>query len=258
MSRFQFNPITQTPFLMGHDSDFFEMVTRYLEKHEFSPHEALEYWPVLTRRTTLQRFLALAELFKLTLNVPGDIAEFGVWQGHSLLTWANLLEIFCNTDRSKQVFGFDTFTGFGEFSSEDGLQDQSQRKTLDAFDGRRAYDCLVDAISLYDADRFVPWKNRIILVEGDVTETVPKWVAENPGRRLSLVYLDLDVYRPTKVVMEKLWKLMPNGAVMAFDEYAKPTWQGESQAVDEFLGDKLQVLQKFSWNSSPGAFLVKS
>jgi hypothetical protein len=170
MTKYQFNPITQTPFLKGHDSEFFEMVEGYLKKHEFSAHEALEYWPILTRRTTLQRFLALTELFKLTINVPGDIAEFGVWQGHSLLTWANLLEIFCSTDRSKQVFGFDTFAGFGEFTSEDGLEDSTQRKTLNAFGGRQTYSRLVDAISLYDIDRFVPWKNRIILVEGDVTD----------------------------------------------------------------------------------------
>jgi hypothetical protein len=59
-------------------------------------------------------------------------------------------------------------------------------------------------------------------------------------------------------VIEELWNLMPAGAVMAFDEYAKPAWQGESLAVDEFLAGKHQTLKKFSWNSSPGAYLVKA
>ena len=235
MSKLNFNPITQTPFLGGHDSNFFEAISSYLKKHEFTPHEALEYWPILTRRTTLQRFLALNELLRLTLDVPGDIAEFGVWQGHSLLTWANLLEIYCTTDRSKQVFGFDTFAGFEEFSSEDGVQDENQRKTKDAFGGESVYNRLIDAIKLYDSDRFVSWKSRITLVKGDVMKTLPAWIGENQGRRFSLVYLDLDVYHPTKLVIESLWDRMPSGAVIAFDEYAKPAWQGETSAVDGFL-----------------------
>lgn len=259
--KYQFNPITQTPFVEGgHDSKFFEAMSNYLQKHCFSAHEALEYWPILTRRTVLQRFLALNELLKMTIDVPGDIAEFGVWQGHSLLTWANLLEIYAITDRSKEVFGFDTFAGFTEFSKQDGEKDNiAQRKTMDAFGGKIVYERLLGAIELYDMDRFVSWKKRITLVEGDVLKTLPKWLEENPGRRISLVYLDLDVYKPTKLVIERLWDRMPNGAVIAFDEYAKPAWQGESQAVDEFLAEnnRLERLKKFSWNSTPGAYLVK-
>lgn len=264
MSHHSFNPITQTPFISkggeSHDSDYFESVDLYLQKHSFSAHEALEYWPILTRRTSLQRFLALNELFKITLDVPGDIAEFGVWQGHSLLTWANLLEIYATTDRSKEVFGFDTFAGFTSFAKEDGTTgDVQQRKTLDSFGGESVYRKLLDAIELYDMDRFVSWKNRISLIVGDVMETLPKWLSDNQGRRFSLVYLDLDVYEPTKFVMDQLWSHMPNGAVLAFDEYAKPAWQGESQAVDEFLQENglKETLKKFPWNSTPGAYLIK-
>jgi len=255
----QFNPITQTPFIGSHDSEAYERTANYLGTHGFTPHEALEYWPILTRRTSLQRFLALNELVKMTLEVPGDIAEFGVWQGHSLLTWANLLEIYATTDRSKEVFGFDTFAGFTGFSTKDGSLDSSQRKDLAAFGGRSVYERLVDAIALYDSDRFVPWKKRINLVQGDVVESLPQWLADNQGRRLSLVYLDLDVYEPTKFVLERVWDCMPAGAVLAFDEYAKPAWQGETAAVDEFLtkNKRTEKLRKFRWNSTPGAFFVK-
>lgn len=258
MSKLEYNPITQTPFIGNHDSAFFKAMSAYLHKHRFTAHEALEYWPILTRRTSLQRFLALNELINLTLDVPGDIAEFGVWQGHSLLTWANLLEIYCTTDRSKQVFGFDTFSGFEEFDSVDGDIDITQRKSLDSFGGKEVLERLNDAIELFNSDRFVPWKSRIELVMGDVMKTLPVWLEKNQGRRFSLVYLDLDVYKPTKFVIEELWEKMPKGAVIAFDEYAKPAWQGESSAVDEFFLTKNQKIRKFRWNSSPGAFIIKT
>jgi hypothetical protein len=254
----KFNPITQTPFLGGHDSAFFERVQSYLEENKFSPHEALEYWPLLSRRTTLQRFLALDELIRATLDVPGDIAEFGVWQGHSLLTWGNLLEIHCNTDRSKQVFGFDTFTGFTQLDEEDGSgEDVQQRRSLLAFKQRESYQRLVGAIELYDSDRFVAWKPRIHLVKGDVNLTLPDWIKNNGGRRFSLVYLDLDVYAPTKIVLDNVWSLVPKGGIVAFDEYAKPAWPGESLAVDEFFYDKSERIRKFTWTSSPGGYVVK-
>jgi hypothetical protein len=253
-----FNPITQTPFRGEHDESVYKSLSEYLDRHGFTSQEALEYWPLLTRRTTLQRFLALHELFKLTIDVPGDIAEFGVFQGHSLMTWANLLEIYSTTDRSKQVLGFDTFSGFPGFSSQDGLTDnEKERKTLSALRDDSAYLRLKDAIRMYDNDRFVPWKDRVVLVKGDITETLPKFMASNAGRRFSLIYLDLDIYAPTKLVLETVYDKVPAGGIICFDEYAVPAWEGESAAVDEFFANKNERMRTLPWNSSPGAFIIK-
>lgn len=253
-----FNPITQTPFRGDHDRDIFEKLSNYLKQNSFSAQEALEYWPLLTRRTSIQRFLACNEILKLTIDVPGDIIEFGVFQGHSLMTWANLLEAYCTTDRSKQVFGFDTWAGFPGFSDEDGSQrSDSDRKTETSLIDDKAYDRLIGAIDLYDADRFVSWKKRIQLIKGDIMVTLPKFLDNNLGRRFSLVYLDLDIYKPTKLALDLIWDRVPRGGVLCFDEYAVPAWEGETQAVDEFLESKSERLLKLPWNSSPGAYLVK-
>ena len=46
--------------------------------------------------------------------------------------------------------------------------------------------------------------------------------------------------------------------MVLFDEYGIPDWQGETQAVDEFLADKPGLrLETFTWTNSPAAYLVK-
>lgn len=92
----------------GIDSSIEQAIEEHCDKYEISPGEAVKLFPVLIRRQMLKRFLAHHELFLKTLDVPGDIAELGVFRGLGLLTWANLLEIYCIGDRTKTVWGFKT------------------------------------------------------------------------------------------------------------------------------------------------------
>ena len=85
---------------------------------------------MLARRQALKRFLAHVELFKMTLDVPGDVAEFGVFRGFGLFTWANLLESYCIGDRTKVVYGFDNWQGFTGFSEQDSVPFADAGKTV--------------------------------------------------------------------------------------------------------------------------------
>ena len=100
---------------------------------------------------------------------------------------------------------------------------------------------LESAISIFDADRFIPIKPRIKLIDGDIEQSVPAFVRDNPGVRFSLVHFDCDLYRPTKIALEALWPHVSRGGVILFDEYAIADWPGETAAVDEFLADKPEV-----------------
>jgi Macrocin-O-methyltransferase (TylF) len=95
-------------------------------------------------------------------------------------------------------------------------------------------------------------------VRGQIEDTVPRFLAENPGVRFSLVHFDCDLYRPTKVAIEAMWERVARGGVVIFDEYAIPAWAGETAAVDEFLARTPDVrLKTFAWTNVPGAYLVK-
>ena len=220
----------------------------------------MKLFPVLARRQWLKRFLAHVELFRLTLEVPGDIAEVGVFRGLGLMTWANLLEAYCIGDRTKTVYGFDNWRGFRELTPEDGGEVLSVEKEAGGFSPARYFDELCEAIAIYhDRDRFIPWKPRVKLIEGDVEESAARFVQDEPGVRFSLVHLDCDLYTPTKAALEAFWPRLSRGGVMMFDEYAISDWPGETRAVDEFFADKPEVrIRKLPWNNCPAGYVIKS
>lgn len=220
--------------------------------------DTLKLFPVLARRQWLKRFLAHAEMFKRTLDVPGDIVELGVFRGAGLFTWANLLETFCIGDRTKVVYGFDNWKGFTQLRPEDGSEDAAGQKFAGGFSPEGFRDELLNAIRIFDEDRFISWKARIKLVDGDIEKTVFRFVEENPGVRLSLVHFDCDLYQPTKAALEALWPRLSRGGIFLFDEYAISNWPGETQAVDEYFADKPEIrIRKLEWNNVPAGYVVK-
>ena len=242
----------------GPDSEFEDRIEQLCEKFGIGPLDAIKQFPVLARRQWLKRFLAHTELFKLTLEVPGDIAELGVFRGLGLMTWANLLETYCIGDRTKIVYGFDNWKGFTELSDEDHTKLEELQKEEGGFSPGRYFEELRDAIVLFDSDRFVPWKGRIKLVEGDIETTIPNFVKENPGVRFSLIHFDCDLYKPTKIALEHLFPKVSRGGVILFDEYSIKDWPGETQAVDECLREQPGIeLRKFPWTNAPAAYLIK-
>jgi Macrocin-O-methyltransferase (TylF) len=239
------------------DDNIEALLDAHFEQFDILPKDIWRNFSLYTRRTFLKRFLSHYELFRRTINLPGDIVEFGVYRGASLMAWANFLEIRNMGDRQKRVFGFDNFAGFGELTDADGPDDESVGKTSGGFSSEDFEAPLRDVISIFDRDRFIPYKDRIVLIKGDIEETLPRFVEEHSGIRISLLHFDVDLYRPTILGLELLWDLVVPGGVVAFDEYGIAPWEGESKAVDEFFADRDVTIQRFDWCSNPGGFIVK-
>ncbi|REL34832.1 TylF/MycF/NovP-related O-methyltransferase [Thalassotalea euphylliae] len=239
------------------DDEVETRLVEHFEKYDVSHNDVWKNFPIYTRRTTLKRFLAHYELFQKTVHLPGDIVELGVFKGASLMSWANFMEIRNMGDRHKKVVGFDNFKGFGELDEKDGAACADAQKQIGGFDSSSFEEPLIDAIDIFDQDRFIPYKKRVHLVKGDIEQTVPQYVNENPGMRISLLHFDVDLYRPTLTALESLWPLVVPGGVVAFDEYGIPPWEGEAKAVDEFFAGQNIELKRFDWCSNPGAYLIK-
>ena len=242
----------------GLDETIEKQIEEHCRRFGIDALTALKFFSVLARRQWLKRFLAHHDLFKRTLEIPGDIAELGVFRGAGLFTWANLLESYCIGDRTKVVYGFDNWKGFTEILPQDGTNEDQTYKFPGGYSPAAYRDELLDAIRLFDADRFIPWKTRIQLVEGEIEEKVPAFLRENPGVRFSLVHFDCDLYKPTKAALEALWPRVSRGGLLLFDEYSMREWPGETQAVDEFFKDKPEVkIQTLPWTNTPGAYILK-
>lgn len=239
------------------DEDIELLLDTHFKKYNISKLEISRNFQIYTRRIFLKRFLAHYELFRMTVDLPGDIVELGVYRGSSLMSWANFLELRNMGDRQKQVIGFDNFAGFSSFDKKDGKVDKKIRKQLGGFDGGVFENILKDAIAIFDKDRFIPYKPRIILVKGNIEKTIPFFIKKNPGLRISLLHFDCDLYRPTKIALEALWSLVVPGGAVLFDEYGIRPWEGESKAVDEYFEGKNITMRRLDWAPNPGGYIIK-
>lgn len=136
------------------------------------------------------------------------------------MTWANFLESHCVSDRTKIVYRFDNRKGFVSITKEDGAEVEEIQKYEGGFSLEAYNEELKNAIKIFDEDRFIPWKDRIKLIEGNIREMIPEFVDNNSGVCFSLVHFDCDMYEPTKVGLEYLWSRLSKGGIFLFDEYA--------------------------------------
>ncbi len=205
----------------------------------------LENFPKYVRRQQLKRFLALYEIFKLVLSVKGSVIDCGVFRGFSFMSWAKLSAMLEPENLTRRVYGFDSFAGFPSVSE----QDQNRVTDVAVGDLRAdSYQELQDLIAEYDRDRFLGHIDKVHLVRGDVSETIPQFVRDHPHLIVSLLFIDLDVYQPTKVALEHFLPRMPRGAVVAFDELDNPQWPGETLAAIEQAGLSRLQLRRLEWD----------
>jgi len=205
----------------------------------------LENFPKYVRRQSLKRFLAMYEVFKHALPVKGSVIDCGVFRGFSLMTWAKLSTILEPENLTRRIYGFDSFEGFPSVTAQDAnsLAPPSAGELA-----VNSYDELVDLITEYDNDRFLSHIAKVQLIRGDVTETIPRFLSDNPHLMVSLLFLDFDLYEPTRAALESFLPRMPRGALIAFDELDNPIWPGETLALADTLGIGRLRIQRMEWD----------
>ncbi|WP_261291736.1 TylF/MycF family methyltransferase [Paraclostridium sordellii] len=176
--------------------------------------------------------------------MPGEVLEFGVYKGASIIRFATYRELLENT-YSRKIIGFDIF---GEFPKTDNDDDN---KFIQRFEEQGG-----NGISKEVLEDFIKHKkiNNIELIKGNVFDTLDEFLEKNKQIKISLLHLDLDVYKPTKFILEKLYERMIPGGIIVFDDYG--TVKGATDAIDEFLKEKNKKIEKLSLCYIP-SFVVK-
>ena len=214
----------------------------------------LEAFPRYARRKTITRFITLYELFKLALPVKGSVVECGVFRGFGLMTWAHLSAVLEPANLTRRIYGFDSFEGFPQVSEKDlnpRMAPQTGGLRADAFEE------LTEIIRIYDQDRFLGHIDKVHLIKGDAVRTIPEFVEQQSHVVVSLLFLDMDLYEPTRVALETFLPRMPRGAILAFDELDNPIWPGETLAAMEAVGMNRLRIRRFEWDPYIGYAVIE-
>lgn len=168
------------------------------------------------------------EIFLKTLKINGAIYEFGVFKGNSLTRLILMRNLLCI---KKKIYAFDTFKKIHVKKN-----DIDYKKYKDFIIQSKNFQPTKEQI--YNSLKKRKLSSRVKLIEGNVIKTFKS----NKFPRACFVLLDLDLYEPSKYILENIWQKVNKGGVILLDNYK--VFKGETKAVNEFIKKKRIKLYK--------------
>lgn len=198
--------------------------------------------------------------------IDGDVAEFGVFRGASLVPSALILR---EVAPDKKLWGLDSFSGFPELvdpndqmsrfdqMAQDGIISKKHLRqvhearmlrinvgdhgeTFDAVSSSKDFSATSRSLVEFRAAHYKLTNIRIL--EGYFEDTVSKIGTS----RLCGILLDSDLYAGYQLVLGSLGEILSPGGMVFLDEYFSLKFPGPRIAVDEFLA------------KNPGKFKLQS
>ena len=202
----------------------------------------------------MKRLLYMNELYRQILPVHGVVIQFGVRWGRDIAAFEAFRTIYEPFNVSRLVIGFDTFEGFPSVDVKDGGHGMMVEQGLALTEG------YLDSLKGLLAERRgldpLPHLERTLLVQGDLTETLPAYLAANPGTIIALAHFDLDLYAPTKSGLEAISPYLTKGSIVAFDELNSTLAPGETEALREAWGLDRYRIQRSPLHSGQSSYIV--
>jgi len=136
------------------------------------------------------------------------LLEFGVFGGKSI-------NFFAKQCPDYQFVGFDSFRGLSD-------EWAGTSSGLGAFDRKGSLPKV---------------RKNVTLEVGEISETLPDFLAENSEKKIFFMHIDTDTYASASIILSHAKKFLVEGAIILFDElHSYPGWrEGEYRALKEEL-----------------------
>jgi len=141
-------------------------------------------------------------------NLPGELAEVGVYRGGTAL-------LLASTCSEKILSLFDTFRGMP------AVDKQIDCHRAGDF-GDTSLEAVRSRLHAYSNVEFFPG-------------FFPDTARPVEDRRFALVYVDVDIFQSTRDALAFFYPRLVPGGVMVFDDYLQPACPGVEKAIQEFL-----------------------
>lgn len=184
----------------------------------------------------------------------GNIFEFGVYKGRSLITAALILK---KINSKKKIYGFDSFSGFPSISKFDDLK-QFQNKKYFSKDFYNEYKNFIKLKKNLTKKKYLTPKNistsssfsdtsydlimekidylqlnNLILIKGDFKKTLPAFFNQKKIK-ISSCNIDCDLYDGYKIILPYVYKNLSKNGYIFLDEYHSLKFPGAKIATDNF------------------------
>ena len=204
--------------------------------------ELMENLGLFIKRQDLSRILAMDDIYRRILEVPGIIIEFGVRWGNNLALFESLRGIYEPFNHTRRIVGFDTFAGFASVSAKDGTADVVAVGGYAVTESYQSY--LESLLHYHEKESPISHIKKFELVVGDATVEIDGYLERHPETIIAFAYFDLDLYEPTKKCLEAIRPHLTKGSIVGFDELNYKVFPGETLALKEVLGlDRYRIMR---------------
>ena len=190
---------------------------------------------------SLIRILTFYELYKLIGNIPGHIAEVGVFKGSGSIFFAKLMKIF-EPNSIFMVHGFDWFEGSVSPSKKD-----SDLVYTGGY--KNDYESVKKLIKAQDLSKILK------IHKLDLRKDLKLFFNSKNHLMFKLVFMDAGHYEVMDQSIPLFYKRLTPGGIMIFDQYSHELAPGEVSAIKKHLPNA--ELQCFPWGWMPNAYFIK-
>jgi len=161
----------------------------------------------------------LLELLEKSLNVDGDVVEFGCYRGDTSVLFKRLLE---KNNSEKILWLYDSFEGLPAKTREDASVAGDQFKAGELLVTKREV-----------IEKFKRFGLRLPKIKKGFFENLNP--DEDVPEKISFAFLDGDLYTSIKTSLKLVENRMEKGGIIVVHDYNNPELPGSSRAVDEWL-----------------------
>ncbi|WP_345710824.1 TylF/MycF/NovP-related O-methyltransferase [Kineococcus glutinatus] len=228
-----------------------ESILRYMQDSPVPRDELLDQLPLFSSRHALGRVFMMQALYERILDVHGAVLVFGVRWGRDMAILQTLRAILEPNNTARRIIGFDTFSGFPAVSDQDGGNQVGDFGVPPGY--AQVLESILHQRDVEDGNLYP----RREIVEGDVVESLPRWLREHPETVIAMAYFDMDLYEPTRAALDAIRPHVTRGTLVGFDEASHPLYPGETVALREAWGLPDVRLQRTRFAGTPSFFVVE-
>ena len=191
----------------------------------FHDREYLKAWKSFPKSNNVihDRRFNLYNLAKSVRNIPGDLAECGVYKGAS-----SHLIMKANQGANKYLHIFDSFEGLSVPDKEDTpIKDRTFR--WEKNDLSVSEDLVRKNLKQF---------SKVHYYQG----WIPDRFSDVQDKKFSFVHIDVDLYQPTLDSLEFFYNRMNRGGLIVCDDYGYETCPGARKSMDEFVQGKPEII----------------
>ena len=211
-------------------------IYRLMNTYKATDDEKERSLGLFLRGSLLARILAVGDIYKKIVDIPGAIFDIGTWRGQTAVLCENFRAIYEPLHFNRRIVCFDTFEGYQGFSEKDRATSLHRDGTY-GVGGDDYAEFLRHLLLQHEKSNAMGHNNgKHKVIKGDCRETIPAFFKEFPSEYLALTFFDVNSYDPTLKAFQAVWSKLVPGGIVAFWQLTRNTIPAEARVyADDIL-----------------------